>query len=69
MDLNVRAFRIVQAAVSDHTDESDARKDAARKGGIAGGRSRAASISAERRIEIAKKASRARWKKLRNTSQ
>jgi hypothetical protein len=65
MDLNVRAFRVVQAAISDHTAESDARKDAARKGGIAGGRSRASSISRARRVEIAKKASATRWKKHR----
>ena len=62
MDVNVRAFRVVQAAISEHTEE-DARKVSARKGGLIGGPSRAKSISAERRREIARKASKARWAK------
>lgn len=60
MDVNVRAFRVVQAALSEKK-EPDARKVAARKGGLVGGPSRARSISPARRSEIAKKASRARW--------
>jgi hypothetical protein len=66
MDVNVRAFRVVQAALSDHK-EPDARKVAARKGGLVGGPSRARSISAERRREIAKAASKARWAKAPST--
>jgi hypothetical protein len=62
MDVNVRAFRVVQAALSE-SREPDARKIAASKGGLVGGPSRARSISAERRSEIAKKASKARWAK------
>lgn len=62
MDVNGRAFRVVQAAISDRS-QPDARKDAARKGGIAGGRSRASSLSRAQRIAIAKKASAARWGK------
>jgi hypothetical protein len=62
MDLNVRAFRVVQAAISDPVP-TDKRRDAASKGGRAGGLSRAKSLSAERRREIAKKASAARWSK------
>jgi len=62
MDVNVRAFRVVQAATSDRA-EPDARKVSARKGGLIGGPSRARSISAERRREIAQKASKARWAK------
>jgi hypothetical protein len=62
MDVNVRAFRVVQAALAERT-EPDARKVAARKGGLIGGRSRAQSMSAERRREIAKAASKARWAK------
>lgn len=62
MDLNVRAFRTVQAAISARPDEPTAAKRAsARKGGLIGGPSRAKSISAKRRTEIAKKASAARW--------
>jgi hypothetical protein len=60
VDINVRAFRVVQAALSEHK-EPDARKVAASKGGLVGGPSRARSISRERRIEIAKKASATRW--------
>jgi len=60
MDLNVRAFRTVQAALAEPVP-ADKRKQAARKGGLAGGPSRARSISAPRRSEIAKKASMTRW--------
>ena len=50
MDLNVRAFRTVQAALSDHpTEEENTKKAASRKGGLIGGPSRASSITAERR--------------------
>jgi hypothetical protein len=62
MDVNVRAFRVVQAAISER-EEPDPRIVSARKGGLIGGPSRARSISAERRREIAQKASRARWAK------
>lgn len=64
MDLNVRAFRVVQAAISEQAAPTvNPRKDASRKGGLRGGASRALSISSERRSEIARKASRARWQK------
>lgn len=62
MDLNVRAFRTVQAALAEPT-EPDKRKEASRRGGLLGGRARASSVSAKRRKEIAKQASAARWKK------
>lgn len=62
MDLNVRAFRTVQAALAEPA-ASDKRKEAARKGGLRGGPSRAQSISPKRRKEIAVRASAARWKK------
>lgn len=63
MDLNVRAFRVVQAAINGESTPTNAKKEAARKGGLVGGPSRARSISAARRREIAKKASAARWHK------
>ena len=63
MDLNVRAFRTVQEAIREDSPASKARKAASKKGSLIGGRSRAKSISRERRIEIARKASRTRWKK------
>ena len=62
MDLNVRAFKVVQAALSEPT-APDKRIESSRKGGQLGGPARAKSISAQRRTEIAKKASRARWSK------
>lgn len=62
MDLNVRAFRTVQAALSDSV-LPDKRKAASRKGGQRGGPSRAKLISAEQRSAIARKASQARWSK------
>ena len=64
MDLNVRAFRIVQEALGESpSPEKQAKKAASRKGGLLGGPSRARSISAERRAEIAKRANAARWAK------
>jgi hypothetical protein len=65
MDLNVRAFRVVQQALSENKDSPAvaAKKASSRKGGLLGGPSRAMSISRRRRVEIAKKASRARWSK------
>jgi hypothetical protein len=68
MDLNVRAFRVVQAAMSENT-VIDKKKESARKGGLLGGPSRARSVNAERRSEIAKKASAARWATKSKTSQ
>ena len=66
MYLNVRAFRVVQAATSEPAI-TDKRKESSRKGGLSGGPSRARSISAERRLEIAKKANGARWNKTAGT--
>jgi hypothetical protein len=65
MDVNVRAFRVVQAALAEPKEPTsvDAKRASARKGGLIGGPSRARSIGAERRREIAKKASNARWSK------
>lgn len=63
MDLNVRAFRVVQEAVNETAPVSKRKKDGSRKGGLAGGRSRALTMSPERRREIAQKANQARWAK------
>jgi len=60
MDLNVRAFRTVQAALSE-TVPPDKRKEAASKGGLAGGPARARNLSRSRRKEIALAGSSARW--------
>lgn len=63
MDLNVRAFRTVHEALKERSPEEDAKKIAAKKGGLIGGPSRARSITRERRVEIAKQANQARWAK------
>lgn len=68
MDLNVRALRTVQAALAEPALPNK-RKEAARKGGLVGGASRAKTISATRRIEIARNASAARWRKASRSSQ
>ena len=64
MDVNVRAFRVVQEAISGvSSPASRTKNESARKGGLKGGRVRAQSLTRERRVEIAKKANRARWRK------
>lgn len=63
VDINVRAFRVVREAVSGASSAPTGKKVSAQKGGLVGGPSRAKSISRERRVEIAKKASAARWRK------
>lgn len=63
MDLNVRAFRVVQAALSSDSIPPPTKKIAASKGGQAGGPARARALTPKRRTEIARKASRARWRK------
>ena len=60
MDLNVRAFKTVQAALSEQV-EPNKRTQSSRKGGLRGGPARALSMSPARRSEIARKASAARW--------
>lgn len=66
-DVNALARQIVDEATGEHTPEFAERvKDAAavelgRKGGLKGGKARAAKLSAERRSEIAKKAAATRW--------
>jgi hypothetical protein len=59
MDLNVRAFRTVQAALEPAVPNK--RKESSRKGGLAGGRARAKSLSESQKKEIALAGSSARW--------
>jgi hypothetical protein len=68
-DVNELAVRLVELATDpDASDErDDAGKDPAavslgRRGGLKGGKARAAKLSPEERSEIAKKAAAARWK-------
>ena len=51
MGVNVRAFRVVHAAIAEPIEPNE-RKDAARKGGPIGGPSRAKLITAERRQRL-----------------
>jgi len=69
-DANEIAFRVAQESTRDH-DEPVApkkRKNPAavalgRRGGLKGGKARAASLTKEQRSEIAKKAAQTRWRK------
>jgi hypothetical protein len=66
-DLNTMAAAIVAQSTSDEpVPTPDAGKDPAavelgRRGGLKGGKARAAKLTAEERSEIARKAARARW--------
>lgn len=66
-DVNELAARLVELATDpDASDEAGDGKDPAavelgRRGGLKGGKARAAKLSPEQRSEIAKKAAAARW--------
>jgi len=64
-DVNQRTKAIVDFTIDDGANE-DGKNPAAvalgRKGGLVGGKARAASLSAEKRSDIARKAAAARWK-------
>lgn len=65
-DVNKLASKIVEAATKGESDPDESKDPAAvslgRRGGLKGGKARAAKLSAERRREIARKAAHARWK-------
>jgi hypothetical protein len=65
-DLNALAASIVDDAVTENKASADDGKDPAavslgRRGGLKGGKARAAKLTSEQRSEIAKKAAAARW--------
>lgn len=65
-DFSVTAFRVMQQATGQTKPKSKPTPDfkaLGRLGGLKGGKVRAARLSPERRVEIAKKAAQARWKK------
>ncbi len=66
-DPNETAFRILQEATGEAPKADDGKDPAAvalgRKGGLKGGRARAAKLTPEERSEIARKAAQKRWKK------
>ena len=59
-DFAVTAFRVVQEATGQIEPKQDM-KALGKLGGLKGGKARAASMTSERRIEIAKRAAEARW--------
>lgn len=66
VDINALAASIVADAIGEGAPEDLGGKDPAavalgRKGGLKGGRARAAKLSRKKRAEIAKKAAKARW--------
>lgn len=67
MDLNRLAARIVKDAtepeVRNDGDERAAVEEARRRGGLKGGKARAAKLTPEQRSEVARRAARARWHK------
>jgi hypothetical protein len=65
-DPNQLAKLIVDLATGETTEAPEPGKDAAaselgRKGGLKGGKARAAALSADKRVEIARKAAMKRW--------
>ncbi len=65
-DFSVTAFRVVQEATGQIESKPKPAIDfkaLGRLGGLNGGKARAAILTSERRVEIAKKAAMARWGK------
>ena len=71
-DTNLRAHQVAKLLTGEAEPEAPEPErsavsvylaDIGRKGGLAGGKSRAKRLSAKRRREIAQKAARARWKR------
>jgi hypothetical protein len=69
-DANQRAAEIVRLSIEESNDPQPERSpisqylaEIGRKGGLKGGKARAAKLSAKKRREIAKKAAEQRWNK------
>lgn len=69
-DANQTAFRVVQESTRDREDQPPRKKAKrknpaavalGRKGGLKGGKARAAKLTAEERAESARRAAKARW--------
>jgi hypothetical protein len=58
----VHVMRIATGEIEENNRASEG-KEYTRKGGLKGGKARAASMTPERRAEIAKKAAKTRWNK------
>lgn len=67
-DVIGNAVRVMQIATGEVEDNPrDPALEYARKGGLKGGKARAKSLSAKKRVEIARKAAAARWKRRKAT--
>ena len=62
-DINQTAFAVVQQATQTELAKNPAAVALGRLGGLKGGKARKESLSAKRRVEIAKKAAVTRWKR------
>jgi hypothetical protein len=60
-DLNTLAARLVKQATDPDEPSDTPAQTNGRRGGLKGGKARAAKLSPEQRSEIARKAARARW--------
>lgn len=67
-DENEMAFEVVSRTIQAATSASDAARLLSKLGASKGGKRRAAKLTARRRIQIARFAALARWKKSKNTS-
>jgi len=61
-DVIGNAVRVMRIATGEEEEETEAVKETGRKGGLKGGRARAATLPPERRKEIASNAAKSRWK-------
>lgn len=61
-DVIGNAVRVMRIATGEETDETDSVKSAAAELGSRGGKARAATMTPERRAEIARKGAKAPWK-------
>lgn len=59
----VRIMKIATGEIEEKIAAPDPAKEYMRRGGLAGGKARAESLTKKRRAEIAQKAARARWTK------
>jgi len=68
MDINETAFSVVQQATGENPvlppepEKNPAAVALGKLGGLKGGNARAAKLSTERKVQIAKDAAKARWK-------
>ncbi len=60
-DANQLAKMVVDVATGEADDNAPEKAESQRKGGLKGGKARAAKLSPEERRAIAKKAAKARW--------